>query len=43
MKRMNRREWLMWAADSLASSVVCPTYLTACGEGNEPLTEPAPC
>ena len=42
MKRMNRREWLKWAAASLASSVVLPTYLTACGEGNEPQTEPAP-
>lgn len=42
MKKMNRREWLKWAAASLASSVVLPTFLTACGEDNEPLPEPAP-
>ncbi|MBD8000993.1 DUF362 domain-containing protein [Phocaeicola faecium] len=42
MKRMNRREWLKWMAASLTSSAVLPTFLTACGEDNEPLPEPAP-
>ena len=42
MKRMNRRGWLKWAAASLASSVVLPTFLTACGEENETSPEPAP-
>ena len=42
MKRMNRREWLKWVATSLTSSAVLPTFLTACGEDNEPLPEPAP-
>ena len=32
MKRVDRREWLKWAAASLASSVVAPAFLTACGD-----------
>ena len=39
---MNRREWLKWAAASLASSAVLPTSLIACGEDHKPLPEPAP-
>ena len=42
MKKMNRREWLKWAAASLASSAVLPTSLIACGEDHKPLPEPAP-
>lgn len=42
MEKMNRREWLKWAAASLASSAVLPTSLIACGEDHKPLPEPAP-
>lgn len=42
MKKLNRREWLKWAAVSLASSVVLPTFLTACDGRPEPTPVPEP-